>query len=401
MPTYTYTARDTSGNVFTGTMEATSKEAVREDLLKMQYHPTSISEEGKAGRSFFGPRRIPLGDLVIFSRQFAAMYHSGIPLIQALNAIRQETENARLKDILQDVHDQLEGGSSLRAAFGRHSNVFSDFFLGMIEAGETGGVLDVTLERVASHVEKQEDLRQKVVSAFAYPVVVGILCSFVIAFLVIFVIPVFASAYSKLNIELPGPTRFLIALSNGIRLYGWALLVVFAAGYLVWTRSRDMPSVHAALDSIALRLPLFGALLRKVAVARFIRTFAVMSQSGVSILDALNIAEKVGRVKPIRQATAAIRASVTAGESVSEPLRAHRIFPSMVVQMASTGEASGNMPELLEKSADFLDQEIDRHIKRLMTKLEPLLTVIVAGVVGLILLAVYMPMFDFLKHATG
>ena len=400
MHTYTYVARDDAGNVFTGTIEGPSKETVRENLRKMQYHPTHIAEDRSSllGRWRSGVRR---SDLSFFARQLATMYHAGFSLAKALAVIEEETERAGLREIVGGLREQIEGGSSLREALGRYPKVFSEFFVSMVEAGEAGGALDVVLERLTDHLEKQAELRHKVVSAFIYPVLVIVLGCIVTAFLVTVVVPVFAMAYAKMRAgaRLPAPTLALIAISNFARSYGWAVLAGLAALGLAWPKVRRVRAVERALDATKMNAPLFGPLNRKVAVSRFVRTLAVMSGNGVPLLQSLRVAERVGRSRPVSAAAEAIQASVTAGGSVSEPMRSHPVFPPMVVHMAATGEASGTMPELLEKTADYLDRDIDRVIKRLIVLLEPLVTVGLAVGVGFILLALYLPMFDMLKLA--
>ena len=398
MPAYTYVASDGAGNVSTGTIEAADKESVREDLRKMQYHALRVGErrESILRKWRAGVRR---GDLVVFARQLAAMHDAGLPLVTALGVIEEDSEEPRLKEIVRDVCEQVESGSSLCDAIGRHKGVFPNFFVGMIEAGETGGALNVVLERVAVHLEKQEELRQKVVSALAYPVVVSVLSCLVTAFLVVFVVPVFASAYAGAGARLPAPTVALVAISDFVRAYWWAILGALAASALAWRNIRHMKAAERALDAVMMNAPLVGRLNRKVAASRFVRTFSVMAASGVPLVAALSVGERAAGSHLMSNAVRAIREPVTAGGSVSEPMRLHRAFPSMIVQMAATGEASGTMPEMLERSADFLDRDIDRVIKRLIVVLEPMASVALAAVVGFILLAVYLPMFDILTLA--
>jgi len=400
MPTYTYVAEDDAGAVFTGTIDGQSKAAVREDLRKMQYHATHLAEEKPSSLNRW-QGRVRRGDVCLFARELAVMYRTGFPLAKALSVIGEQTESAGLRKVVEGVQAQIEAGSSLHVALGRYPRVFSEFFLSMIEAGEAGGALDVLLERLADHLEKQAELKHKVVSAFAYPTVVVILGCLVTAFLVTVVVPVFATAYAKIRAgaRLPAPTLALIAISNFARSYGWAVLAGLAAAGLAWPKLRRMPAVARVLDAIKMTAPLFGALNRKIAVSRFVRTLAVMWGNGVPLLHSLLIAERVAGSRLTAAAAEAIRASVSAGGPVSTPMRSHPVFPPMVVHMAATGEASGTVPEMLEKSADFLDRDIDRIIKRLIVLLEPLVTVGLAVGVGFILLALYLPMFDMLKLA--
>ena len=396
MPTYTYTARDSAGNVLTGDYEGPDKGTVRADLRKMQYAPLSVVEK-TGGILSKWQRHVRRSDLLIFAHQFSGMYGAGLSLMTVLRILQDEAHSAPLKEVLRDMREQIEGGSTLRDAFGRHPEVFSDFLLGMIEAGETGGVLGTALERLAFHLQKQEELKQKVISAFAYPIVVSVLCCLVVSFLVIFIVPVFASAYAKFGVSLPGPTVALVAASDFARGYWWAVLGGLTALGLTWRKIRRTTVVDRTFDTIKMRAPLFGALNRKVAVTRFVRTLADMLGSGVSLLRSVTVAEGVAGSRLIGTAAHAIRASVEAGGAVTEPMRSHSVFPAMVIQMAAAGEESGTLPDMLRKSAAFLDRDIDRIVARLIVKLEPLLTAGVAVVVGLILMAVYLPIFDIMK----
>jgi type IV pilus assembly protein PilC len=379
-------------------MDASSKRALRETLRKMNFIPIAVATRRKLPRGSWN-KRIRNAEILVFARQFGALYECGVPLITALHSVERDSENPALREILRDVANQLEAGATLRDAFGKHQDTFSEFFLGMVEAGEAAGMLDRSLEHTAIHIEGQEQLRQKVVSAFAYPLVVSILCFLTVAFLTVFVVPVFASAYAKNGILLPLATRLLIALSEFIRhCYWWAGPLAVATGVFVWKILRR-PELKQWIDIAKINIPLFGQLNRKVAVTRFIRTFGLMSANGVSLLHSLAVAEKVANNYLISQAAEDVRQAVNAGAAFSGPLAAHAIFPSIVLQMAATGENTGQMPEMLQKAADFLDRDIDHTVKRLIIILEPLLTVILAAVVGFVLLAVYLPMFDIMKMA--
>jgi type IV pilus assembly protein PilC len=327
------------------------------------------------------------------------MCGSGISVFKSLDVIENETENARLRDIIQDVKGRIQRGTSLREAFGRHPNVFTPFFLGMLEGSETGGSLDIVLERVAAHLEKQEDLRQKVVTAFAYPIVVMVLCCLVVTFLVTFVVPVFESAYAQIGVSLPLPTVALMTVSEFIRSHWWALAGAVIALGLVMTKGRRIAPIKRLFDTIKMNAPLVGKLNRKIALTRFLRNFAVMTRCGVPLTKSIDVAEGIACSYLVSSAANAIRTAVQSGEPISKSMRAFNIFPPMVVGMAAAGEESGSMPEMMEKSADYLDRDIDRSIKRLLVKIEPGLTVALAAVVGFILIAVYLPMFDVMKTA--
>lgn len=396
MPTYTFTAKDEVGNVFSSTLEGPDKKSVRDDLRRMRYEIKSLKvvrEPGQAAKR----SKVRKSDVIVFTRQLATMCGAGVAFFNALCLIGEETQNLRMREVIKDLQAQIGGGTSMRDACARHPDIFSEFFIGMIESAETGGKLNTVLDQVADHLEKQEELKQKVVQAFAYPVIVVVLCCLVVTFLVLFIVPVFADAYRKLGVTLPGPTQALIGLSHFMRDYWWALLGGLVAITVFWIKFRKTETAARALGRLKERAPLFGPLNRKIAVCRFLKNFAIMMGSGIPIQQSVTIAEGIAKSPVISTAAAMIRDGVNAGKSLLEPLRESGVFPPMVTGMAAAGESSGAMPEMFAKSAEYLEKDIERSLKKMLVKLEPVLTVGLAAMVGFILLAVYLPMFDVMK----
>lgn len=396
MPKYTFTAKDESGNTFTSSMEAPNKKSLRQDLKKMQYRVTSVTEE-REGTAVQLPRSVRRSDIIIFTRQLATMVETGVSLVAALDLVTEETANPKMKEVALDLRSQVSRGVSLHEACSRHPKVFSEFYLGMIESSESGTSLNVVLQRVADILEKQDDTRRKVVQAFAYPTVVVVLCCLVVTYLVIFIVPVFATTYQKLGVSLPAPTKAIVGISDFVRDFWWAILGGIAVAAIAWSRIRALNSAAAWAENVRMKVPLIGPLQRKLAVSRFLRNFAVMLRSGVPIKQSLAIADSIARCQVVSTTVSDIQEAVNGGRSILDPMRQSKIFPPMVIGMAAAGEASGTMPEMFEKSADYMDADIDRAMKKLLVKLEPLITVTLAAFVGFILMAVYLPIFDVMK----
>ena len=396
MTVYKYTAQDTTGQPLSGTYTGVrSVAALREELSKLGYALIDAKRERTATRA---AGRVRQRDVAAFAYTFGGMYSAGLPVWRCLETLEAQTANRALRDIIVDVRYRVETGSSLKSAFEPHRKVFTDFFLGMIEAGESAGRLSQALEMSARYLEKRLDLRQKTRSAFVYPLVVGVVCTLVVLCLLIFVVPMFSQLYKRLHVDLPGPTYALVTLSFALRHWWWALLA--GGGGLSlgarWLLKRS--AVKARWDRLKLRLPLFGPLSCLVSVSHFVRTLGLLISVGVPIMDALEVAGHVANNHEIAQHTVDLQRATRAGRPFSESLAAHRLFPPMVVQLASSGEEAGVLPEMLEKSADLLDKDIDRLTASLLVKLEPALTVIMGLVIGLILMGVYLPMFDYMAN---
>jgi type IV pilus assembly protein PilC len=326
------------------------------------------------------------------------MCSAGLSIIRCLEVLEEQTENPVLKYIISDIRQNVETGSSLKNAFEKYRNVFSDFLLGMLEAGETGGKLSNTLQMTADYLEKQATLRQKVKSAFAYPVVVGVMCLLIVSYLVICVVPVFSKIYRQLHVSLPGPTQFLVVSSNAFRHWWWAVLlgtVLFVIGF---RKLLVHPAFRKRWDIFKLDMPVFGKLNRMVVVSRMMRTFAMLTSAGVSFIEALGVAARVANNYKSTEITKKMQETIESGNPLASSMRNYDIFPPMIIQLTAAGEEAGVLPEMVNKGVDFLDQDIDRHIASLLVKLEPALTVIMGSIVGFILMGVYMPMFDYMSH---
>lgn len=396
MAIYTYTAQDEQGNKFSGTYQNVRSTAVLRAELAGIGCRLLHARRTRSGR---GPRhRIHDKEVVGLVFQFAGMYNAGLSILHCLETLENQTKNASLRAVMADVRTRVETGSSLKAAFMEHKAVFGHFFIAMVEAGETGGKLGESLELSARYLENRAELRARVRAAFVYPLIVTCVALMVIGGLLLFVVPVFAKLYGRLNVPLPLPTQCLITLSGFIRV-GWLPALVLGGGLYLWGRRLwGHPRVKRWLDRVKLRLPIFGALNQLVMVSRFIRTFATLSSVGVPLIEAIEVAQVVANNYYWTQITSKIKESVRVGNPMAQAMEAHEIFPAVIVRMADSGEQAGVLPAMLNKGADFLDKEIDRTVNSLLTKLEPVLTVILGGIIGLLLMSVYLPMFDYMNQ---
>jgi len=342
--------------------------------------------------------KVTQADLVVFSRQFATMMEAGIPLVTVLRALEKQTENLFLKKVINEIRIDIESGISLSESMEKHPKVFSDFFISMVKAGETAGALNKVLERMASHLEKQNDLKRAVRGAFAYPAIVGALALLVGGFLVVVIVPVFKSVYSRLNVELPLPTLVLIGISNFVRGYWWVILIAAAGAVFLYKWIGVSFAFKTYIDRFKMNMPIFGKLLRKATAARFVRTLGDMMASGVPLLDSLRTADRVASNKVVSNIARGMIDNVQAGGLISDSLQNQDIFSAATTQMIASGEESGRLGFMLEKAADGLDRDVDDTVKRLVVKIEPLMTFFMAVFVGFIAVAIYLPIFDVIKQ---
>jgi type IV pilus assembly protein PilC len=397
---FDYKVRDLSGSIKSGTLEAESQAQVATKLKSMGYAPISISQIGGGGGmskeiSFgsFGKKKVTLKDLSIFARQFATMVNSGLSLLRALNILTDQTENKELARILGEVRNDIETGNSLSSGMAKHPEAFPPLMVNMCKAGEIGGFLDSVMLQIANNYEAEVKLRGKVKSAMTYPIVV--LCIAVIAVIgmLLFIVPTFVGLFKTLGGQLPAPTRILVALSSGLKVGVVPLVVLIFVGLSVWKKVKRKPEVRAVVDPLKLRLPVFGDLFRKIALTRFARNLGTMMQSGVPILQSLDIvAETTGNIV-LERATRAVQESVRTGESLAKPLLDHPVFPPMVVQMMAVGEETGALDTMLHKIAEFYDQEVESTTESLTALLEPLMIAFLGAIVGSMIVALYMPIF--------
>ena len=400
--TFTYRARDRGGRLLTGELQGDTPAIVAGKLREQGYLPISV--EGTAKSTLQKEVRIPglTGrvkgtDVAIFSRQFATMINAGLSLLRSLSILAGQTENKELARILGEVRTDVERGTALSVAMGRHPKAFDRLYVSMIRAGETGGMLDTVLLRMATTLEKQVELRRKVKSALTYPVVVGALIVLIVGAMILFVVPMFKSMYAELGGTLPLPTRVLLAVSSLMTslwyvVAGLTGLAVF--GLRRWVRTE---AGRKRFDALKLRLPVFGTLVHKTILARFARTLGALVRSGVPILEALDIVSDTAGNAVMAGAIEDAKAGVAQGEPLSKPLEAHAVFPGMVVQMLAVGEETGALDELLDKIADFYDMEVAATVDALTSLIEPLLIVGMGLSVGGMVVALYLPMFNIVN----
>ncbi|MBN2590282.1 MAG: type II secretion system F family protein [Sedimentisphaerales bacterium] len=395
MATIEYVAKRENGEVFSGICDNSSVALLREDLAKMG---DSLIKVKRQKKKRFKNARIPQDEIVTFTFKLAGMCSAGLSITGSLESLHDQTENQSFKIILADIKKNIAAGSTLKNAFGKYRNVFSDFFLGMIEAGETGGKLSQTLEASAEYLEKRADFRHKIKSAFAYPIIVGIMCFLVVTALVIFVVPVFSKIYKRMHVPLPGPTQVLIIISDVIHHWWWLILVCLAAliyGFILLKRKK---SVKAKWDALKLNMPVIGKFNRMVVASQFTRTFAMLNSAGVSLVKAFEVASIVVSNAKVSEITAELQKSVSKGNTVAGSLKQFDIFPPVISQLAAAGEEAGKLSEMLNKGADFLDKDIDRMIKSMLVRIEPILTAVMGVIIGFILISMYLPMFDYMNH---
>jgi len=392
MSVFVWEGRYADGSIKKGEIEAQNKAAATIILRRQRILPTKVKSKPKQ-IVLFTPK-IKTKDLVIFTRQFATMINAGLPLVQCLEILASQQPNPSFKKILSQIKTDVEGGSTFAEALNKHPSVFDDLFVNLVAAGELGGVLDTILERLSDYLEKNEALKNKVKSAMTYPSIVSTVAIGVVAVLMLFVIPTFQDLFSQFGAALPGPTQLVVNASHFTQSYWIYMIALVIILYIAfkWFKSQEKGKFY--IDTLALKLPIFGNLLRKVAVAKFTRTLGTMISSGVPIMDGLEITSKTAGNKIVENAIVKVRSSISQGRTMSEPLGESGIFPGMVVQMVAVGEATGAMDQMLSKIADFYDEEVDAAVDALTSALEPLMMVFLGGIIGFVLVAMYMPIFQ-------
>ena len=391
-----------TGERIADTMDAAVMALRREQILVTQIAPT----KDKAAKAAAGPKKkraksVKAKNLAVFTRQFAVMIDAGLPLVQCLEILGNQEEDKDFAAVILATRGDVEAGASLADAMKKHPKTFDPLFTNMIAAGETGGILDTILNRLAVYIEKAVKLKGQVQSAMIYPVAIVVIAAVVVGVILWKVIPTFANLFAGLGAELPLPTRVVIALSNNLVRFGpFAIVGLFAAGYGLKAYYAT-PAGRMKIDGIILRLPILGVLMRKIAVARFCRTLSTLLASGVSILEALDITARTSGNAVVEEALMTTRKSIERGESIAAPLKETAVFPPMVVQMIGVGEATGAVDTMLSKIADFYEEEVDVAVAGLLTLLEPVMIAVLGGVVGGIVIAMYMPIFDLISKLTG
>ena len=399
MADFSYTARDSVGKIFKGSIEAEDETAVRAKLLQMGLYTTSVNKIRK--ELFAMPRsRIKLNDIVIFTERFSAMVDAGLPIIRCLSTIGEQTENTSLRKVIYNIRRDLEGGATLSDSLAKHPKVFSNFYVNLIRAGEAGGLLSEVLQRIADYLDREEVLRHRVKGAFAYPIIVLSVAVIIVAFLVTFIVPVFARVYTRIGARLPIPTLFLIGISRFVSNFWWLILLIITLTIFGYRKIKSTEKGALYIDRFKLSMPIFGNLNTKVAVSRFVRTFGSLDATGVPILQSLRVIREIAGNKVIANIIDIVQNEVREGKRIAEPLSRNNVFPPMVIQMVAAGEETGKLDILLKKSANFLDRDVENTIQRLVTRLEPLLTMFLAIVVAFIAIAIYLPMFDLISAIT-
>jgi type IV pilus assembly protein PilC len=402
MPVFAYQGTNRAGAVVRGEQIANSKAEAQALLRRQQITVTKISEKGKefALPTFGGG--VSSKELAIFTRQFSVMIDAGLPLVQCLEILAGQQENKAFQKILTGVRSAVEGGATLSAAMRPYEKVFDPLYVNMIEAGETGGILDTILQRLSTYIEKNVKLKSAVKSALIYPVSVLTIAVGVVVLLLWKVVPIFGKLFVGLGVDLPLPTRIVINLSNFIgSIYGALIVIVIAGGIVGLKVWYGTPQGRMVLDSLLLKLPLIGMILRKIAVARFTRTLGTLISSGVPILEGLDITARTSGNAVIEKALIEVRKAVEAGRNLMDPLRDSGVFPGMVTQMVGVGEQTGAMDAMLQKVADFYEDEVDAAIKNMLTLMEPMMIAFLGVVVGGIVIALYLPLFELIGKLSG
>ncbi len=393
MPVFEYTARTATGEETTGTVDLPSREDVVKHLRQNRMMVVRVREQQKRKRG----GRIPTRDTVIFTRQFATMINSGLPLVQALDILAQQTENKHLSGVTRQVVYDVESGHTLADALDKHKNAFSQLYVNMVAAGEAGGILDTILLRLATFLEKNDAIVRKVKGAMIYPAVIFSVAIIAVVVLLIFVIPTFESMFASVNLELPLPTRVVIGMSQLLQGWWWLMLLVVIGLFFAVKQYYQTPGGRLNIDRALLRMPVLGDLLRKSAVSRFTRTLSTLLSSGVSILEGLEITARTAGNQVIHDAVMQSRGSIAGGETIAAPLEKSGVFPPMVTSMIAVGEATGGLDEMLSKIADFYDDEVDAAVSALLSLMEPIMIVVLGVVVGGMIVAMYLPIFDMIN----
>ncbi len=396
MPIYLYTGKTKRGRALKGELEASDERIARIQLKRRGIEIAKLKQKPKdvfENISFMQPK-VTNKDIVIFTRQFSTMIDAGLPLVQGLNILAEQAENKTFKGILKQVTKDVESGTTLADALNRHPRVFDSLFVNLVAAGEVGGILDTIFQRLAAYIEKAEKLKSQVKGAMTYPIVVVCIAILVISVIMIFVIPVFEDMFSGFGKALPAPTQVVVAMSNFTKGNWYFIFGGMFAFVWLYKRYSRTSSGRRNIDIIALKLPIMGELIRKVAIARFTRTLSTMISSGVPILDALEITAKTAGNVIVEEVIMDARSSIAEGQTVAEPLSESSIFPGMVTQMISVGESTGALDAMLEKIADFYDDEVDAAVSAMTSMLEPLMILFLGGSVGGLVIAMYLPIFQ-------
>ena len=394
MPTFAYTARTLNGDLRSATIDALSRDEAVVQLRRQKLAVVKMDEASKKPRA---SGSVPMRDIVIFTRQFSTMINAGLPLVQALDILSKQSEHKGLQAVTRAVVFEVESGATVADAMRQHPKAFSDLYTNMVAAGEAGGILDTILMRLATFLEKNDRLVRKVKGAMVYPAVIMSVAAIAIAILLWKVIPVFKDMFASVAMQLPLPTRIVIGMSEFLNNYWWGVIGGGAAAGFLIQRVYATPEGKLALDRFMLNVPVLGDVLRKAAVSRFTRTLGTLISSGVAILDGLEITARTSGNRVVQDAIMASRASIAGGDTIAAPLARSNVFPPMVISMIAVGEQTGGLDEMLSKIADFYDDEVDAAVGALLSLLEPIMIVVLGVVVGGMIVAMYLPIFDMVN----
>jgi type IV pilus assembly protein PilC len=402
MPVFTFSGKTASGEKVQGERVATNKDGLASQLRKERITPSSIREKGKEfSLPTFGTSKVKVKDIAVFFRQFSVMIDAGLPLVQCLEILGANQENPSFQKTLTGVRTTVEGGATLANAMRQYPVVFDDLTTNMVEAGETGGILDIILQRLAMYVEKAVKLRSAVKSALIYPVAVVSLAMLIVGALLKWVVPIFANLFVGLGVDLPLPTRIVIGLSAFVGHFWWFFIAGVFGAYFGTKQIRKHPRGRYYLDAALLKTPIIGVLLRKIAVARFTRTLGTLITSGVPILEGLAITARTSGNAVLEEALMRVRKAIEEGRTIVDPLRESGVFPNMVTQMIGVGEATGAMDAMLQKIADFYEDEVDSATKDMLAMLEPVIIGLLGVTIGGIVISLYMPLFSMISKLAG
>jgi type IV pilus assembly protein PilC len=395
---FTYKVIDKSGKLTTGELEGDNRDLVTSKLRQMGYTIVELKQKAASLNISFGEKKkVSTKDLMIFSRQLAMMIDSGLPIMRALSILSEQTENKYFAKIVTDVKNEVSSGVTISEALSKHPTVFSSLFINMVKSGEIGGILDKVLLRLATVMEKDNELRGKVKSAMAYPTVILVFALIVVTGMIWFIVPVFAGMFSQLGGKLPALTQLLVDANYVISTYWWIIFPSIFGTVFGVKSYKKTENGRKVFDQLMLKIMIVGPLIQKVAISRFTRTLGTLVSSGIPIIQAIEITAKASGNYVVEQALENVKNSVKEGETISKPLANSPIFPPMVVQMISVGEETGALDAMLEKIADFYDTEVDAAVDTLTSMIEPLVMVVLGGAVGVILLGLYMPLFTLMN----
>jgi type IV pilus assembly protein PilC len=402
MPVFTFSGKDASGQKVSGERVAPNKQALGQQLRRERITPGAIREKGKEfSMPTFGTTKVKVKDIAVFFRQFSVMIDAGLPLVQCLEILAANQENQSFQKTLTGVRTTVEGGATLANAMRQYPNVFDDLTTNMIEAGETGGILDIILQRLAVYVEKAVRLKAAVKSALIYPIAVVSIATLIVGALLKWVVPIFSNLFAGLGVALPLPTRIVMGLSAFVGSFWWVFIVVVVGTVFGLKQIRKHPRGRYYFDKVLLHLPVIGSLLRKIAVGRFTRTLGTLITSGVPILEGLAITARTSGNAVLEEALMKVRKAIEEGRTIVDPLKECGVFPNMVTQMIGVGEATGAMDNMLQKIADFYEEEVDAATKDMLALLEPAIIGVLGITIGGIVISLYMPLFAMIAKLAG